>query len=382
MRRYAVAAVILVLAMLAAGCGRGATPEEPGETTAVPTELRQAAPSKQEALSCSAQYIRTPGDLGDRTSPQVTVIRSRFALEAYYEAHQEQYFLEGRESVASDTTVGFWDACRRYDDAFFQDHELILAVLEEPSGSIRHRVTALTREGADRMLTVTRLIPECGTDDMAQWHLIVETERTEGGEVLITLSDAPCGGIACLQTPYAAAQVPLPQGWSGTVSLEEPLLRLWPEGQEGDVPERSMELRFWRPQFGVCGTGLTERQVTLANGVDARLGYYDGSPVWYFALFQGLAGSYAALNCGLTEEEASQALSILKNALLAPGFLTEAEAVRLARQVCTLEFDRIDARFRWEDRTWTVDFLGLTPGGDETVLLDNWGEVLQVTYGE
>ena len=40
------------------------------------------------------------------------------------------------------------------------------------------------------------------------------------------------------------------------------------------------------PMFGVCGTGLTEKKVTIA-GREALSGYYDGSSQWSFIAFTG-----------------------------------------------------------------------------------------------
>jgi len=120
-----------------------------------------------------AMYIRTNGGQEDLQDPRVTMIRSRQELESYYEANKTLYDLERREEVYSDTSIGFLDACDRYDDAYFAQNELVLILLEEGSGSVRHQVTAVTKEETWQ-ITVKRLVPEIGTCDMAQWHIFVE----------------------------------------------------------------------------------------------------------------------------------------------------------------------------------------------------------------
>lgn len=125
-----------------------------------------------------AQYIRTDGGESNSQYPKVQIIASFRDLKDYYNIYHEWYDLEPREQVYADTTIGFLDACDRYDEAFFEDHFLVFVLLEEPSGSVRHQVLGAEQTG-DRKLSISvdRLIPEEGTDDMAQWHIILELDR-------------------------------------------------------------------------------------------------------------------------------------------------------------------------------------------------------------
>ena len=124
------------------------------------------------------QYVRTDG--GDESSqyPSYVIIHSRAELEQYYEDNKMAYDLEHHEQVYSDTTIGFLDAIEQYDDAFFADWDLIILVLEEGSGSIRHEVNGI-RPYYDNtwQLTVRRITPEVCTDDMSQWHLLIEVQK-------------------------------------------------------------------------------------------------------------------------------------------------------------------------------------------------------------
>ncbi len=116
------------------------------------------------------KYIRTDGYNEIIDYPMLVKITSRGELDRYVEAYKDIFYLGSRETVYSDTTVGFADAIIGYDDAYFAENELWLAVLEEGSGSIRHEFKGIT----GGFLNIDSTAPEVCTDDMAEWHIIVE----------------------------------------------------------------------------------------------------------------------------------------------------------------------------------------------------------------
>lgn len=121
------------------------------------------------------QYIRTDGGGENDRFPYVTIIRSVQELEEYYNEQKDHFSLEHRENVSSDGTIGFLDACERYDEAYFAENNIILLRLEESSGSIRHEVTGTTiNSDGELTIHVKTICPETGTCDMAQWHIILE----------------------------------------------------------------------------------------------------------------------------------------------------------------------------------------------------------------
>ena len=135
-----------------------------------------------EAYAFEAQYIRTDGYSEERSYPYHVVINSKEELQAYYEANKELFDLERKEEVYSDTTIGFLDACDKYDDTYFERQNLVLIVLEEGSGSIRHEITDVRNRWDENgaplgwNITINRIAPEVCTDDMAQWHLFLEVQ--------------------------------------------------------------------------------------------------------------------------------------------------------------------------------------------------------------
>ena len=153
-----------------------------------------------EAYAFEAQYIRTNGGSDEASYPYHTVISSKAELDAYYEANKDLYDLERRETVYSDSTIGFLDACDKYDDAYFERQNLVLIVLQEGSGSIRHEITDVRRhmENGGWDITIDRKVPEVGTDDMAQWHLFLEVQM---GDMIKPAVDLWINGELSMYTP-------------------------------------------------------------------------------------------------------------------------------------------------------------------------------------
>ena len=60
---------------------------------------------------------------------------------------------------------------------------MVLLVLEESSGSIRHEITDVRKrrdENGDSLgweITINRKNPEAGTDDVGYWHLFLEVRE-------------------------------------------------------------------------------------------------------------------------------------------------------------------------------------------------------------
>ncbi len=134
------------------------------------------ARSYEEDALPAVRYVRTNGYHEDVRYPVLTLIGSVEELEQYVEENRDSYDLSHRETVYADSTAGFADAIEAYDEPWFETHQLLLVLLEEGSGSIRHEVTAVTA-GAEPAVDIDRLVPECCTDDMAEWHILIELEK-------------------------------------------------------------------------------------------------------------------------------------------------------------------------------------------------------------
>jgi len=135
-------------------------------------------PAEPLAYAFEAQYIRTDGVHDESKYPIYVLIDSHKELEDYYETNKDVFDLERRDTVYSDTSIGFLDACDKYDETYFEDNNILLIILAEPSGSIRHNVSEvrLSREKVDYLVSIERIVPEVYTDDMATWHIFIEVE--------------------------------------------------------------------------------------------------------------------------------------------------------------------------------------------------------------
>ncbi len=87
------------------------------------------------------------------------------------------------------------DACEDYDEAFFQENDLIIVPRVTTTGSARHTV-ALAVEDQILSVQITVTTPEIVTMDMANWFLVIPAAKTDtqGKTPVATITGLP-GGI-------------------------------------------------------------------------------------------------------------------------------------------------------------------------------------------
>ncbi|MBQ7398326.1 MAG: hypothetical protein IJW09_05830 [Clostridia bacterium] len=120
------------------------------------------------------QYVPTDGRAPDAEFPSSLIIRSKQELWDYYENNKAYYNMDS----SWDESPAFRDAIKRYNDAYFAERELLIVLMEEPSGSIRHKVNRMWDviiEG-ERVynISITSFKSMYHTEDMAQWHILIE----------------------------------------------------------------------------------------------------------------------------------------------------------------------------------------------------------------
>ena len=65
-----------------------------------------------------------------------------------------------------------------YNEAYFDDHQLVAVITTAASSSVRYEIDAITKTGVDTWtLTGTRYSPEWSTEDMTQQLILVELPR-------------------------------------------------------------------------------------------------------------------------------------------------------------------------------------------------------------
>lgn len=126
----------------------------------------------KEITDFSAQYIRTGYN---NVVEDYTIIGYKAALESYYKNNKDYYDLERREvSGAIDSTIGFLDACDKYDVEFFKEKSLIIMPLTMTSSSIIPTVESLNITNNTFKINIKSNIPNICDDAMEGWHIILE----------------------------------------------------------------------------------------------------------------------------------------------------------------------------------------------------------------
>ncbi len=104
-------------------------------------------------------YIRT-GSPSEGGKPVVLVFRTVEEFRTYCQEHP---------------TLNLEQALQKYDETYFKTRELVMAVVTEGSGSVRHELLSVGQKAdGSWVLRGTRKVPEAGTADMAQWCLFAE----------------------------------------------------------------------------------------------------------------------------------------------------------------------------------------------------------------
>lgn len=79
-----------------------------------------------------------------------------------------------------------------------------------------------------------------------------------------------------------------------------------------NTEEQYAVLYFYYNQFGVCGTGRIEKNITLNNGNEANIGYYDGNKIWSDISFYSMNKNIAIINYGLNNIESDEVVEFIK----------------------------------------------------------------------
>ena len=331
-------------------------------------------------IDFNTQYIRTDGYYEGVKYPIVKIIRSVDELSAYCNANEDN------------TYVQFIDACEKYDEAYFENRILVMVLLEENSGSNRHNVDNV-KLGSDGKLyiSIRSIIPEVGTCDMAQWHILIEPQENVS---VISESDVVVylDGVNPKTQPTTVYQsgsfsnisITIPHDWKYETQRgndeSEYHIAFWPE----DQTEGKIMLCYYN-LCGVCGTGLEVKDITI-GGYKATQGTYDNNKIWDFITFSGTPGRYMVINGGAEKwwgEYGEEAMQILSTIRIAEGIIKEEQAIGIAKENVTVKYNQVDAKFDAEDGLWEISFSQENVvGGDQIVVITSEGKIDHIEYGE
>ncbi len=312
----------------------------------------------KKEIAFSAQYVRTDGFHEEEHYPQVQVITSKDELDRYYREHKELYQLDRAEEL------NFRTACKRYGDHYFEKQILLMVLLEEPSGSNRHRVLEITEENNQLTVEIQRILPESGDDDMALWHLLIEPDAGVGvmdEEAVTILLDGKNVTektvLAENSSGFANMRLPIPEGWAFDLTEQEGDrifgIRFWPAAQtEGKVSI------YYYDRFGLCGTGLESEEISLGR-YTATKGTYDNNPVWSHIILNDVPGYYVIYNTGSKSwwnTYGEKAMEILDELDVAEGCLDESRTLPVAKKMCTIQYETVSSKFNYKNGDWNFTF--------------------------
>jgi len=208
----------------------------------------------------------------------------------------------------------FQNALYEYNDVFFKEKSVVMVLLQEPSGSIRHKVASAEVQDGVLQVTIRRLVPEMGTDDMAAWHVILET-AARFDEVQVTFEEKDSvpveGRTVSAEYKGMSVGLTLPEDWDCKEKKYSEQtgdfgLLIFPK----DYPDRRVSVAFHLRGFGVCGTGLSGQRYVLAERAVYE-GTYDGKPMWDYISFEDTKNQLIIINDGCTDEEKQELMRIL-----------------------------------------------------------------------
>ena len=121
-------------------------------------------------LDFSAQYIQV-GHIN--TDEPVVKIESPEQLQEFYSSNSE-HLDHGYGDI-----ISFAEAVKKYDNDFFEKSMLAIVLLNEGSGSARHKVESVDKGIGGVKINIERIVPEVSLNDLAAWHIIVELNRSD-----------------------------------------------------------------------------------------------------------------------------------------------------------------------------------------------------------
>lgn len=144
-------------------------------------------------------------------------------------------------------------------------------------------------------------------------------------------------------------------------------ITFWPKDQSvGSIT------LFYYDFWGVCGTGLEEKTVSIGT-YEAWMGTYDNHALWDFISVKNMPGHYVFLNNGAESwwaEYAGEAMRIIESAVLAEGIMTEEQAVALAMAAVTEQgvYEAGYCSFDNDTGIWEIQLNALNNAGADYTL--------------
>lgn len=209
----------------------------------------------------------------------------------------------------------------------------------------------------------------------------------EGGEPAGSPAPEPweiTGQLAEYTGGHVDMALTIPDGWTWE-TLEE-------DGQAGlrfrktEDPAVDFRLTCWTDGYGICGTGVTSEEITLANGMKVwqhtEENTEKGTMVMADIFFEDVPGSYVASPSETMTTEVWNAnrdalLSILGTAQIGRKSVSQQAAIDAAKAQYTGAYDQVYATYDVTSGAWTVSFSKSAAGAKtDRLVVDAAGKVM------
>ena len=111
------------------------------------------------------------------------------------------------------------------------------------------------------------------------------------------------------------------------------------------------------------------------------MGTYDSNTVWDFISIKDTFGDYAILNEGgkhWWSEYGDEAMQILETLKVADGYVSEREAIKVAKDKADSADEDPEVEFDSEKALWKVTLSGKNTSGDDTFIIDVHGNIVDI----
>ena len=241
---------LLLMLLLLSSCAKKPAPTNP---TVEGVKPMPAAAAEHDFF---AQYIRLykSAELCQDIADGITVCHSKADVDAFGAGGFDRDFESDGQSFNTLTS--------KYDDEYFKRNLLLICKVTEPSISNSHKVQKVTDEG----VYIERIIPDSGDEAIGEWAILVECARFDANGIDLYLDGKNVTGTPAdvkVMGGVTSLAIHIPEGWeyreNRFVSEEDEYgVYFKPEGEKGEL-----YLNF-RLSFGVCGTGLETKEITVA----------------------------------------------------------------------------------------------------------------------
>lgn len=303
-------------------------------------------------VKAKAQYVRANAENPPKL-PYVAAIRSTKALKEYAERFAVD--ADRDNSQYSDGTISFNMVAEKYTDDYFINNQLYICMLLEPSGSIRHEVDTLRIiNDEDIEITINRIQPEVGTDDMALWHIFVETEQNDIDDDDIEIYVDGKNETHPIDVKYAKGAIGInltlkPDWRYSTIETDNKYgVSIWHK----DSADKNIDIFYRTEPVGLCGTGLSNETVTIGS-YTATAYRYDDLPGFFMINFDTVSGGYYIENLSLPIES-RELEEIIKTLSLSDTTMTREEALKIAKEQTTREYTEEFANYDALNGNWEV----------------------------